>query len=315
MSVSSLEPTNSYIPQDVNSGASEQIELENSPSWREFLLELGELPAVQDRFHALLKHRLQVEIQHNPPLFPWETTIQDYETAPFYAVASSEAENLPVFGESRSPQVWLNHLRGLMPVAIPEPVLIHLLQRCQEVVQTSLREGAKLVQAVEDLFPDQSQALNQIAGMVMTSPARSGALASPVTRIEASVSYDTATPAQQMALSLLTAREILNSLTLTVTAGQPLVERQWQTELGMLQLRAEYRVSQELCNLHIATDLPVGGSLTLSSEGLQTTTQRPTAGWLSVELVDPQPDQPCLLTVQLTGREQAALVFAIRIAG
>ncbi|NJR51387.1 MAG: hypothetical protein HC780_19205 [Leptolyngbyaceae cyanobacterium CSU_1_3] len=38
----------------------------------DMLLKPGEIPAVQDRFHALLKRRLQFEIEQKPPLFPWE---------------------------------------------------------------------------------------------------------------------------------------------------------------------------------------------------------------------------------------------------
>ena len=31
----------------------------------------GEMPTVENRFQALLKRRLQVEIERHPPLFPW----------------------------------------------------------------------------------------------------------------------------------------------------------------------------------------------------------------------------------------------------
>jgi hypothetical protein len=316
MGVLPFEQTEPYTLRDVNSVASESPELENSPSWEEFLLELGELPAVQDRFYTLLKNRLQVEIQHNPPLFPWETAMHDYEAAPAYAVANAGVEHVSLSKKKPLRQIWLNHLRTLnLPVAIPEAVLAHLLQQCQEVAQSSLREGAKLVRAVEDLFPDGSQALNQIAGIVMTSPARTGTLASSTSRTDTSVSYETATPTQQMALSLMTAWEILNSLTLTVSPNQPAVERQWQTEFGTLRLRAEYVVHQGFSNLRVTTDLPKGGSLTLNNGDLQTATQRPTAGWLSLELVDPDKEDPCTLTIQLADSDQEALVFVIRIAG
>src|SRR4028119_2296282 len=33
-------------------------------------LKLGDIPAVQDRFHSLLKRRMQIEIQEKLPLFP-----------------------------------------------------------------------------------------------------------------------------------------------------------------------------------------------------------------------------------------------------
>lgn len=40
--------------------------------------QLGEIPAVQTRFQAVLKRRLQNQVQDNPPLFPWETQLVDY---------------------------------------------------------------------------------------------------------------------------------------------------------------------------------------------------------------------------------------------
>ncbi len=41
-------------------------------------LQLGEIPTVQDRFQAVLKHRLQIQSPNHPPLFPWETQLIDY---------------------------------------------------------------------------------------------------------------------------------------------------------------------------------------------------------------------------------------------
>ncbi|TAF09903.1 MAG: PatU, partial [Nostocales cyanobacterium] len=40
--------------------------------------ELGEIPTVQERFQAVIKRRLQIEIQNHPPLFPWESQIVEY---------------------------------------------------------------------------------------------------------------------------------------------------------------------------------------------------------------------------------------------
>ncbi|UBF29401.1 hypothetical protein K9N68_17125 [Kovacikia minuta CCNUW1] len=81
------------LTQDASSAISSQYGSENIPSERETLFELGEIPAVQDRFYSLLKQRLQTEIQQNPPLFPWETEVNDYETeyAPYGVPGSGEA--------------------------------------------------------------------------------------------------------------------------------------------------------------------------------------------------------------------------------
>ena len=38
----------------------------------------GEIHAVQERFHSLLKQRLRSEYESKPPLFPWESEVTDY---------------------------------------------------------------------------------------------------------------------------------------------------------------------------------------------------------------------------------------------
>lgn len=302
------------ILQDASSTNSGHLRLNIPSSERETLLKLGEIPAVQDRFHTLLKHRLQSEIQRNPPLFPWETEIHDYETEGAYGVVGSAvtaASTTPT--TQRVPaRVWLNQLKALnLPVPLPENLLGQLLERCQEAVQSSLLEGAKLVKSVEDLFPGQSQALNQLAGMVMTSPARSGATASPPPGTSYPPTYESAVPAQQMVLSLLAAREIIAALTLNVPLSQPRLERQWLTDLGALSLQADYTSEATSAKLRIQATLPCGGKIVLQGEHLQASAQRSTAGNLSVELLDFQSQESHTLEVSLDGQEP--LVFAIHI--
>jgi hypothetical protein len=38
------------------------------------------MPTVEDRLPLLIQKRLEAEIQKHPPLFPWETEIDDYDT-------------------------------------------------------------------------------------------------------------------------------------------------------------------------------------------------------------------------------------------
>jgi len=301
--------------QDAVSTASNHPASETTPAERESLLKLGEIPAVQDRFHALLKHRLQSEIQRNPPLFPWETEIHDYEADSVSTVgARIMSETLvPPINVKVPARLWVNQLKALnLPIQVPEAILAQLLERCQEVVQSSLLEGAKLVRAVEDLFPNQSPALNHLAGLVMTSPARSAAT-KPPSGVNYPLSYEAAVPAQQMVLSLLTAREIIGALTLTLSANQPKLERQWVTELGALTLQADYEMDAAVASLRIQGRLPSGGHLTLRSNGLQATAQRPTPGYLSVELFDLQPGITCTLEVGLELDDEAPLLFAVQI--
>ncbi|MBW4581876.1 MAG: hypothetical protein KME42_20100 [Tildeniella nuda ZEHNDER 1965/U140] len=302
-----------FISQAESAGNFGHLRSDVYSSERKNLLKLGEIPAVQDRFHTLLKHRLQSEMQRNPPLFPWETEVHDYEAETAYGVIGS-ATTAPVSTTNqRVPaQVWLQQLKALnLPIQLPEGLLGQLLERCQEAVQSSLLEGAKLVNAVEALFPGQSQSLNHLAGMVMTSPARSGAVASPPPGTNYPSSYESAVPAQQMVLSLLAAREIMTALTLPISLTQPKLERQWLTDLGALSLQADYALDATGAKLRLQATVPSGGSITLRGADVQASAQRSTAGSLSVELFDFQPQQPYTLEVCLD--EQTPLSFAIRI--
>lgn len=280
-----------------SSNGSRPFSFEERPSF-----ELGDISAVQERFYALIKRRLSAEIERNPPLFPWETDICDYEAE----VADWISPELVPIG------FWAAQLQHLnLPVPMPEQLLQQLLTQCQGVVQSSLREGMKLVQAVESLFPDQSQALNQLAGLVLASPARSGA-ATLANRTGSGFpsTYDTATPAQQMALSLLAAREILSSLTLVLSPSQPTVEKQWLTEAGLVTLRAIYPTLPG--GLRIQAELPCAGCLQLQGQATESTAQRVTPGIVSVEMFDWQPGQTYPLEIHLGAPDQQPLRFAVR---
>lgn len=271
----------------------------------------GEIPTVQERFHALLKHRLQTEIQRHPPLFPWETEVASYESdIPDFVVP----DRVPA-------RLWAAQLRNLsMPVPVPEAILTQLLEQCQEVVQTSLKEGVKLVRAVEALFPDQSQTLNDLAGLVLVAPHRSGTTSASLLESDEATaqfpeSYEVATLQQQMLLSLLAAREIMESLNLAVVANQPTVERQWLTSAGLLTLETKYQPQGD-SRLRIQGRLPCGGSLKLKGDQSQSTTSRSQAGCLSVELFDPQPNQSYTLEVRLQEQDQKPLIFTVQpVAG
>lgn len=38
------------------------------------------MPKVEARLPLLIQKRLEAEIQRHPPLFPWETELEEYET-------------------------------------------------------------------------------------------------------------------------------------------------------------------------------------------------------------------------------------------
>lgn len=261
--------------------------------------ELGDIPVVQDRFHALLKRRLQSEIEQNPPLFPWESELCDYAAEP---VDLATPALVPT-------GFWEAQLKDRLniPVAMPEGVLATLLSQCQAVVQLSLREGAKLVQAVEMLFPGEARTLNQLAGLVLAPPTRSESM-TLANQTGLPKSYDAATQPQQMALSLLAAREILNLLTLDVSASQPTATRQWLTPMGVLTLTTIYQA--DMGQIRIQGQLPCQGSLTLQGGDAQATAQRSSEGRLGVELFDITPGQTYTLTINAAGLTQP-LLFAI----
>lgn len=312
-----LDQSSLLMPQDNPSSVSGYTDSKRSPQ-RESLFELGDVPAVQDRFHALLKHRLQSEIQKKPPLFPWESVVQDYEADTAYDAVDANFGSDPStpVEKGSNASIWNRQLSTLnLPVPVPGLVLGRLLKQCQQVVQSSLREGVQLVQAVEDLFPGEEQALNYLAGLVVASPARSG-VAAPTSTPGANFpqSYEAAAPAQQMVLSLLAAQQMIVTLTLAVSASQAIAERQWETQQGTLQLKATYNPDPTDSSIVVRAELPTGGRLTINGAGLQSVSERRSSGLVSVELCDPEVGQVYLLEASLD-EEETPLVFVVRVVG
>lgn len=264
-------------------------------------LYLGDIPTVQNRFQALLKHRLQAEIERRPPLFPWETEIADYEP--------ESADEIP---DRWVPPVrlWMPQLSHLsLPVPMPDTVLAQLLDACAEAVQSPFQQGAKMVRVVSSLFPDQPQTLlNQLAGLVMLYPSRSSQEQQLFTS-----DYEAATPDQKTAISLLAAREIINALTLSVSPSQTSVVRQWETSVGSVSIQAEYQRQGSVSKLRVQSRLPKGGSLTLRTSQGSATAERIYPGYLSVESFDVQPKQSYSLEIRFQEIEQAPLRFAVAI--
>lgn len=246
------------------------------------LNELGDIPAVRNRFHALLKRRLRSEIERRPPLFPWESQLQDYgtEDAPELSIASSAPAHF--WGLQLQP--------ASLPTSIPDAVLAHLFQHCQTLVQSSLRSGERLVKAVEGLFPGDDQVLHQVAGAVLAAPARSGRLAAEIQAVDASrlnlpAHYDAANPLQQMALSLLAAQRVFDALTLMVSPSQPHAKRQWFTAVGTLALTVDYGRSPKPY-LRVRGDFPDQGWICLEKDGVVVQAERTEPGELTLELPD-----------------------------
>jgi hypothetical protein len=258
---------------------------------------IGEIYKVQQRFQAVVKRRLQNHIQENPPLFPWETQLVDYPER------VDEPAMVLVSAWGWAAQQCRLHL----PILLPDKIFKQLVDRCQELVGSSLPLGAKLVQAVESFFPEDSQAINDVAGLVLRSNYRSGEALETMPNLESH--YSDLQPRQQMALSLLAAKHLLESLTLPVSITNPVVERQWLTTVGVLTLKVHYQFIGRV--LKVKANLPSKGVLRLQADSSQAIAQSGCGGDLSVELSCTQKSPTYTLEVELEDVAQQPLSFVI----
>jgi len=251
-------------------------------------LELGEIPAVQDRFHTIIKRRLRAEIERNPPLFPWETTLLDYDDQP----ATSSR--------------WNAQLQALkLPVTMPETLMLQIFAECRKLADSSLKQGVKLVRVVESLFPDEQTNLNYWAGQVLMEPARSSATLSAT---DLPASYEQANPEQQMVLSLLAAQQVFEAMTLELSPARPQATCHWLTTSGELAIRADYQTEGRL---RVEAQLPTAGRLTLNGEANQAAAVCAEAETLTVEL-GLLPGQTYSLEITLDDAD--SLIFAILLS-
>ncbi|WP_164674510.1 hypothetical protein [Spirulina subsalsa] len=286
--------------------------------------DMGEVPIVERRFNALLKRKFYAEIERKPPLFPWETELVDY------AVEYSDEE--PVVAATDSPQesltrqIWLPQIAQLFPVSIPEDVLALLLDGCSEAMSSLRPSSAQMINAVKSLFPDYNRVLNEMVDRIRLSPSFAPSRLSKQEQQKQRQQlatllppdYAQATPEQQMALSLLVAKEILDTLTLSLSPRQRTVERLWDTQVGVVRLRVDYdpETAENEDGLsrppiRARVQLPKGGSLTLQAHQESITAQRTYGGSLTVELSDWQLGQPYFLEIQLAEFRQIPLQFKI----
>ena len=262
--------------------------------------QLGDIPTVQERFQAVLKRRLQIQVENQPPLFPWESQLQEYPDC----VDKPSLNFVPAWGWSAQ-QYKLN-----LPTSMPEKIFQELLARCQGLVASSVPLGAKLVQAVESLFPDNSQDLNNLAGLVLRSTSsRSPESLTMMSNGESD--YSQLQPRQQMALSLLAAKQLLEDLNLHVCASNPVVQRQWLTSVGELSIQVELQFHDQQTKLVVQTDLPTKGIVKLQGHDAHAMAQSAHPGLLSMELSCTQSQQNYTLAIELEGVEQQALLFVI----
>ena len=256
---------------------------------------------MQERFQNILKQRFLLEYEDRPPLFPWESEVAEYPA------------DVTDFSTAAVPSLWDVHASQL-PVSglLPEPMLKALFKRCQAIAHAPVKQGVRLVRAVEDMFPDQSDILEPIADMVLVPAYRSAdaatrdALTQELTAV--AKDYDSALPEQQVALSMLAAQEILGALTLALTVGKPSGTRLWVTEQGSLHLTATYAER----TLSVAAVLPEGGRVTLSGGDVEQQATRSGPGALNVAMARPTVGRTYTLEVLLAS-ESVPLSFAIHL--
>jgi hypothetical protein len=279
--------------------------------------QLGEIPTVQERFQAVLKRRLQVEIQNHPPLFPWESQLIDY---PEFVEEPSIAL-VPAWG-------WLAQQSKLnLPVSLPDRIFQQLMEKCQLLLTSSLPLGPKLVQAVESLFPEDYQLINDLAGLVLRTSYRSVDALETIPNIQSD--YSDLQPRQQMALSLIAAKQLLENLTLPISFTNPVIEKQWQTNAGTLSIRVELQALGQKTKLSVHGELPTSGVLKLHGNSTQVISSTsaggnaPSAGEVvaesanlanpSVELFCERANKTYTLEVECPGIEEQPLFLAINL--
>ena len=242
----------------------------------------GEIHAVQERFHSLLKQRLRSEYESKPPLFPWESEVTDY---PAEVPEAKGAALVAASVDTGEAPWWSAHVGALqVPGMLPRPLINALFVRCQELACKQIKQGIRLVRAVENMFPEQLDLLEPIADMVLVPAYRSdSATQTALTQELANIAggYDLARPEQQIALSMMAAQEILGALTFEVSAAKPEDSRQWLTPQGALDLSVTYSPSQ----LAIVVNLPEGGQVRLWDGDIEKRSLR------SPESLDSRPHQ------------------------
>ena len=261
----------------------------------------GEIHAVQERFQALLKQRLLSEYENNPPLFPWESEVSEY---PAEVTDSTSAHAIA--------PLWNTHVGTLrVPGLLPTDLVNALFERCQAMVRSPLKQGVRLVNAVEDFFPDRTDLLEPIANMVLVPAYRSGKDTQDKVIQELAGEpggYEAAMPEQQVALSMLAAQEIMSALTIDVSADKPKETRSWVTAVGILELTVAYQGN----TLGVSAVLPEGGQVRLHEGDVEKSAMRNTAG--ALDLVWGTPAAAKTYTLEVSLRNEASpLNFVIGV--
>lgn len=291
------------------SAASRNASIEDARSQTAQSFNFGEIHAVQERFQALLKQRLLSEYESRPPLFPWESEVSEYP--------AEVADSVTAAASSLGSTLWSAHMGALkVPGLLPAALMNTLLERCQKIARSPIKQGVRLVRAVEDLFPEGSDMLEPIANMVLVPAYRSSGQATQDAVVQqlasAAGGYESALPEQQMALSMLAAQEILGALTFSVSADKPCIQRSWITTVGALDMTVSYEIGDESTALKVVAILPDGGELRLCDGDVEKLALRSQPGTLDLALAEPAIGKTYVMEVSLQAEEHS-LSFAIHV--
>ncbi|MEM8503941.1 MAG: hypothetical protein AAF716_12400 [Cyanobacteria bacterium P01_D01_bin.1] len=251
------------------------------------------------------------EYEKTPPLFPWESELREYP-----------AEVADPVGVDYSVSLWNQHLSSLkVPGLLPEPVLNALFKQCQSIVLSPIKQGVQLVRAVESLFPAQGDMLEPIADIVLVPTYRSDnetqtAVFEQVNQL--ADDYASAKPEQQIALSMMAAKEILSAMTLSLSARSPEDSREWVTACGILKLSASYAGANPVDGndtdkqLRVSAVLPDSGQIRLWDGNVEKRAACSKPGSLDLVWGSLTPAKTCLLEVSLHS-EETSLRFVIKL--
>jgi hypothetical protein len=280
-----------------------------SPSVIPDLPPVGDIPAVQTRFNALIERRLRVEIEKNLPLFPWETSILDYETE----TARDETVQLS----------WLRRLQQIeLPIRLPEQTLTSIFSRCQELARQPLPEGLQIVRAIEHLFPNSERWLHELTGTFLHEATVRDASSLKERLIDLTRnnspqsprSFDDASMPQQALLSMLVAREILQELRFDLTAQTPSLERRWPLELGDLAIAIEAVTIEGEIAIQVHCEVPAACTICLFDETQPAVVAaRDDRGELCLTLPNAIVDQTYTLEINSGQPHTIPLQFAVRV--
>lgn len=279
---------------------------------------MGDLPTVQQHFQTLIRNRIRTEMHRRPPRFPWEPPSVAIEDLHYQDDFQTEVQH-----QQRS---WLPQLSRLLPIQVPETVLLQLFAACTANVGSVHPQSRKMVDAVRSVFPDYWSTLNEVVNRIRLSPALMGARDAAQTRAEQQrlaqvlpADYEQASLEQQMAIAVILAKTLLDQLSLQLSPYRTTQSCTWSSYWGDIQVQAHLDralatrppSSRSTGPLTVTLVLPIGGSLTVKTPGDSSTQQLAQAGELRLTLPRVTWGQTYVLELQLHHPEASPLQLAV----